>query len=213
MGFELRPSGAVPHRFALRRDPTRPGGSWFDVDIAEPTMQPPIPTTSLDYRELLATVAMELEVRPYVEFSPAVFVDNDETLILSLDWIEYWAATEQAIIGVSNTTYESLVLPVYIHPDERVLRDDTPQLRAVAAFARQWYSVERRLVDLTIRRLENFPVGALLQAVTYGNRLEQVNTVVSSVMWDFERRTTRIMTSHRELDLNVLFGAQPLGGG
>ena len=211
LGFELRPAAAAPHRFGLRRDPHLEYGSWFDVDAAEPTMQPPTPADSLDYRELVITAAVELDVRPYVEFSPNVFVDNDETLIVRLPWVHYHAATAQAIVGLTTSAYDTFVSPAYVHADERLLRDDTAELRAVAVFAKQWFSEQRRLIDVTIRRLEHFPIGALLLTVTYGGRLNQVNTVISGVHWDFRARTTRVTTSHREIAFARLFGGQSLG--
>ena len=105
----------------------------------------------------------------------------------------------QTAIGVD----ENGILEMYQGPD--VTRDDTDQLRAVAALALAVYGKQRRGIRLTEQGVwASVPLGGMVGAVTLGQFTVAVNAVATKISWDFVRQTTTTETGYVDLDTRSL---------
>lgn len=203
IGFELDVDGNhMPHDLALNDSywPSTPAA--LAAAGTQPSLSLPRPQRSLDYNTLLATLSVDSDTRPVVELN-LTGDENQATLTIEFPFYGFWYAAPHTVVGVHDSGDLK-----YIHSANRVLRDDMPTLRLIAAFIEDWYSQVRRTLDLTIRSYEYMPVGAMLMAVNVGARSMQMNTIITAVAWDFSRRTTRIQSAYEELDVARAFGGR-----
>jgi hypothetical protein len=121
--------------------------------------------------------------------------EAERRLIIEVPGAEYWYALRATVVDVEGGNL------FRIHPDNRVLRDDSDILRGIAAFAQAWYQVQRQTVRITLKKVDNFAVlGSLLTTIS-GQYNESVNTVISSVETDFRSSTMEYQTGWGEFDV------------
>lgn len=83
------------------------------------------------------------------------------------------------------------------------VRNDHPILRDVARLAWQWYSESRKAIRMTVQHVSNeLEVGDLLGTVDG----DTVNSLVTSVRYDFGNGTTDITTQFANIDPRALVG-------
>lgn len=77
-----------------------------------------------------------------------------------------------------------------------IIRDDRDELSDFARFAYEWYSADRRTLEVRYARIDltNFDLGAMITTVGQGTGQETINTVIGSVAYDFRGFTTTITT-------------------
>lgn len=180
-GFTLKP--AINHALAA-------GKFFADTDNSETD-------AVVDYETLTATVSIETDTRPTVVVDITPDSDNTRTLVLTIYDAEFWYATPNTVTGVKDGKFEQ--------HSGGVLRDDTDKLRYLAALAAGWYSQRRSAVTLTTNNLmASLRPGILITSAATSWHKEPVGTVLSRINFDFENRTTTLMTGHAELDLQIL---------
>lgn len=189
MGFKLHTPAGFQHELA---------SGHFTGESAE---QP-----FFDYATLAATVAIATDAILSVEQSIQTPGDITRTLIIDCPECEAWYLMAGTIVDVQEG------VPV-LSPAGMVLRNDSDKLLTIAALARAWYGRVRTAATVTqaYARYDVMP-GAILQTVTFGGQVYQVQTLVSRVSWDFTKFTTTIESDFGELDFLELGGAGQGGG-
>lgn len=84
-----------------------------------------------------------------------------------------------------------------------VIRDDRAVLADFARFAYEWYSADRRTLEVSWARVDasNFGLGKMITTVGEGTGQTTVNTVIGSIAYDFGTGATTIRTLPDQLDL------------
>lgn len=206
MGFDLVLASAnhMPHNWA-GTNPTLGFSKNWDAangEYEQPAVLPPHPSDSRDYRGLVATVAVDTDERIRIRINTRRWTpDNDTSLVLEFPHLQFWHAAAGTIVGHDLTGGVKR-----LHEDNRILRDDTEQLREIAGFVGAWYSEIRRSIRLTWRTYDFFEVGSLLLAISSGANVKAFNTVITRVVWDFQNVTTTISSEYADLDFARLFG-------
>lgn len=168
----------------------------------------------LDYKTMVATVAMETDARLSVKarITQNPRFETDRTLTIFVDDAEMWYIVPNTVIGVdggrlkrfepdtSAMEPDRLDLQQFITP--HLLRDDGGRLRQIAAFAREWYGKPRNALTLQLPSITAHGlVGTYVKYIKSGRQSEVVNTIVSEVRHDYQRQTTTIITGYGEVDL------------
>src|SRR5690606_24806483 len=98
--------------------------------------------------------------------------DSDKELLINVPGAEFWWCPRGTVIGVETTTEDGETFEhgklVHFDPDDddldgRVLRDDSGELRAVAALASHWYGKRRAKASIQLEGITLYaPVGSYL---------------------------------------------------
>ncbi len=189
MGFEL--SASPGHEFALNH-----------FSGAEPSGAPVV----FDWNEIIATVAVKTDQRVEVVVSgePPIGGAGNRVKVIDLPYAQLWYIVPQTVVGIDAKGE----VEEYGGTDN-ILRNDKDLMEAVAAAVLGWYGQRRQTLDLTVRYLtDDAKVGDLIRSVgTLPDVYDEVNTVVSAVVWDFIGGTTSVVTNWAQLD----FAAIPIG--
>jgi hypothetical protein len=82
------------------------------------------------------------------------------------------------------------------------LRDDRDGLRDIARMAYEWYQAERHPITVQFKQLRNvFRLGMMITAIGTGATAEEINTVITQIVYDTENGRTMIRTNDEDLDL------------
>lgn len=153
-----------------------------------------------DYKTLIATVAARTDIRLQV-VTTIPGGDPDRVLQIHIEDAEMWIVMPNTITGIKPG---GKFLRPYSVP--KILRDDSPRLREIAALARAWYSEEHYALTLTVTNLRYDPVGSLVTKVVDGapDRAipHDVGTCLTEMHWDLETMTTTVRTHFAELDFH-----------
>ena len=185
MGFTLR---MYPNHQLARNH-------WDGASFSE-VMQP-----KYDYTTLVATVAARQDVRLRVIAPIANPAQANETagwrsLVIDVPDAETWWMPVGTVYGLKDGKLLSASSP-------RILRDDAPRLRQIAAFAKAWYGDPHAVMSLTAADLwTHLPAGAYIGQVAMENGREPVavNSCVTEVIWDLEAATTHVTTDFGQFD-------------
>ena len=164
---------------------------------SEPTgddaSKPPV----FDYERMVATIAVEADSVPRVQVAtqaPGGLVGR--TLRIHVPGVQVWIV---AIGGTAIALDENGALAFYT--GNGIARDDTDQLRAVAALAKSIYGKRRAAIRATEFGLWSIAdLGTMIRAVTTNQGQTLVNAAVTEIRWDFVRATTTIHTGFLDLD-------------
>lgn len=152
---------------------------------------------AIDYDQLVVTVMMLADYRPIVRRQVSINSELGRTLTIYVPHTHYWYVAE-------NTALDVDVIDGFVHNNsgnEEVVRDDTEALRQIADKAQEWYSTPRAILSLTIAELTGQLIpGTMIASSGGGGRRLAVNTVVTSVEWDFRNSVTRVRTGYSDLD-------------
>lgn len=150
-----------------------------------------------DYANLLATVAVETDVRPSVTITAGGEIDVERTLLISVPEAQTWYVAPQTVTGVVDGQVQK--------HDGGLVRDDTDKLRNIAALAGAWYGYFRGIMKLQVKRIDaSMPPGGLIASVSSAWQTLPVATIVSSVRLDMRAGVTMIETGFSELDFATL---------
>ncbi|HEV7301615.1 MAG TPA: hypothetical protein VGN72_19780 [Tepidisphaeraceae bacterium] len=149
-----------------------------------------------DYRTLLVTAAIETDQRLRV----AVDVPGgDPKRVLTID-----VADAQFWFVLKGTVTDVVGGKLVRHEADEVVRDDSDQLRQVAAMGRAWYGRRRAALSFTLKYVaDEFPAGTFVGSMVDRANDEPVNSAISSRTWDFVQGTTTYRTDYCELDLSL----------
>ncbi len=162
-----------------------------------------------DYEDVVGTVALATDQRLAVTVSVGgVASDFPRTKRIDVDGAEAWVLLPYTVIGVSGGALERSPGTVV------TLRNDRDVLASVAAAARAWYCKERVAVAVTYLVPEyDICPGQFLTALEGTMGVITVNTMVSRVVYDFDKGSTTVETDHGELDFVSMLGLGSSGSG
>lgn len=150
------------------------------------------PEASVDYRQLILTVAFELDER--LEYEIVLNPNGNKT-----KYIDVPGARLQYVVPGTTTDVTDGILRNY---KGGAVRDDSSTLAAIAPFARVWYGTPRRAVEATWKDLKLIaPVGTLIKSADVGRRVQEVGTVVTRRRFDYIKNRTTITTEFLEMDV------------
>lgn len=150
---------------------------------------------SLDWEEMIVTVAARTDqcIEARVNITAEYATGRD--LVIDVPDAETWIILPGTVIGVQAGAllrYQS---------DTWVLRDDSQRLRNIANVAYEWYRVDRAVMRLKLRNADPIArVGQYLIDSGPVSRSRPLETIVSRVTLDLDRRTQTIDTGWAELD-------------
>ena len=88
------------------------------------------------------------------------------------------------------------------HSDGGFVRDDRLRLDTLCKAASTWYGKERQSLELTYKQVrEIVQIGWLIVDVGSTYQKSAVNSVVTSIAYDIQNKSTSFQTSFAELDL------------
>lgn len=186
-GFAIEPTSA-PHQLALNHFNGAVQGSSDHVPI-------------FDYQTMHATVYMQFPERVRIEYpDPATRapIHNSEDIhvirIGDAGRLDYLATG--MVTGVDPATADLVKAT-----SSTWINDDRPYMRDLAQTAYEWYSRELQSVEFTASQITSvMPLGALVNSIHGTNN---INTVITSIEWDFTNFSTRVRTEFAELDLTA----------
>jgi hypothetical protein len=178
-------SSAPPHYFSAGAA----GGTEF-IDF--PTGVAPY----WDYYEHSVTVYITFpeRVRGSVTLESDTTSNHYSELLIKMgDKIHLDYIVEGTTVDIQGTQTVPVLENGYVRDDRQLLRDT---LQAAA----EWYLTDRKSIELRMGTISSLPViGNLVNDVVGPNGTVEANSVVTSVVWDFLRQSTKTTTSFLEL--------------
>lgn len=150
-----------------------------------------------DYDRMVVTIAVEADSRPRVQVTTQVAGGLiGRTLTIRVPGVQVW------VVGIGSTAIAlNADGTLAFYTGNGVRRDDTDQLRAVAALAKSVYGKRRAAIRVTERGLwATAELGTMVRAVMMGQSQTLVNAVVTELSWDFVKATTTVHTGFLDLD-------------
>lgn len=164
---------------------------------SEPTgddaSKPPV----FDYERMVATIAVEADSVPRVRVTTQLAGGLiGRKLRIHVPGVQVWIVAKG---GTAIALDANGALAFYAGSE--VARDDTDQLRAVAALAKSIYGKRRAAIRATEFGLWAIAdLGTMIRSVTTNQGQTLVNAAVTEVRWDFTQATTTIQTGFLDLD-------------
>ncbi len=148
---------------------------------------------------IIATVCVETDERfRIVRAIPGgPGVGPRRTRVISVPDAELWTVADGTIdeVNADGTLHVSTNAGFAV-------RNDLAMLTNVADLAVAWYGHERRAIEATLEYLAPFvPVGGVVVGQTRAQVFGEVNTVVTTRLWDCEHLRTTIKTEFVDLDV------------
>jgi hypothetical protein len=188
---DLRIRLKAPHNHVMAR------GLW--AGSPGPTMQFLGLADAGDYfdaQTLRVTVAIELDERLRI-VQTISDADPLRTLTLYVPRAHLWYVAPSTIKGLDDDG-----TPLF-HPGG-VVRDDHARLEAVAALAKAWYGRTRQTLRYTIAAIMPLAKpGVMISAVEQATTEDPINTIVTSIHWNFEEGSTTLETGFWDLDFSA----------
>lgn len=177
-------------------------GTWAGNDALTPLL-------TYDYRTLIFTSCMELDLRLQV--------------VVNLPLAENSGSGRERVIHVPDAHYHWLCPYTVVGTDAggtnlrkapaagMVLRDDSALLRRVAAFYKSWYLRPRNAIIFSRNRLEPIASpGTMIREFLGSHQAVAVNTIVTRQTFDLRNRRTTIETSYAEIDYSDVAADLPV---
>lgn len=214
LGVELRSS--YNHVLALNH--------WAN---AKPSGLTPTSETAFDWEKMIATVAVRTDQRLKVEvnlpYQTWAGEDPDtaaakakrlasRVLQIYVPGAELWYCVPNTVVDVvggklKRRNADSLK----VDPAAGLrIRDDSGELRKIAALAKIWYGKPRAAVTVVFNELEfGYPVGAYVAAAQNAWQYEPINSPVTEKVFNFgPQMTTTLRTNFAELDVVGMSGTE-----
>ena len=171
----------------------------FDPAVYETAIDP-----AADYRSMVVTVAMQMAIQPAVIRATNIMQTNRRTtLLVEMPDAETWWVVNGTVLDVASSQVAlSHFSDTSDFLDGKLVRDDTPRLRVVAAMAAGFYGVDRAAVVLEFDDILtlDYPVGTMITEIKEAGHWLPVNTVVTEKQFDFQSYKTRVITDHQRID-------------
>ena len=161
---------------------------------------------AVDYDDLVATVAWASDEYLTVTVDvPGGRSNRPRTLTIDVPGAQAWWVLPNTAGDVVDGALETAAAGQ--------IRDDADKLRAVAAMAKAWYQRDRQAITAVYRELiYSLAPGDLVERINSAYGGEEVNTPITSIVWDFAQATTKIQTDFVELNFRSLVGEIGYGG-
>ena len=155
-------------------------------------------TPVYDYESLVATVAIDTDLRLEQEVSFTPEGEVERVMVIECHDAEYWYIVPGTIVRGEDGEFTRTT-------SLEIVRDDSAKVKALASLAAAWYGVYRAAVRLDLQRIGFFaPIGGIVEEITSAWHKEPVNTVLTSRTWDFQRQSTTIETGYADLDVKAM---------
>ena len=177
LGIVLDTNGRLPHVMANNH-----------FEDATPSSETPV----FDYTTLGATVFTLLDDHVIGEHS----ADEDDNAgeIHVTQWID---APKMRLDYVAPSTIVDIDNGARVSSNGGFVRDDRAQLKSLARVAYEWYAADRRKVSLVVEKITGqVKLGQLLTSLDE----TEMNSLVTSVVWDFTNQTTTISTDFADFN-------------
>jgi len=187
-GILLDAHNGMPHALAL--------GHWSGAAAGE---QEP----EVDYETLRATVCAEAD--HYCEGKYPADVDLPENKPLNV--LEIYAGENFRLDFLAGNTVVALKrgVPQTCGAGGTVLRDDRKYLEDLARMAFEWYQLDRHSLSVLFRQVRPlFELGMLITVIGEGSTLKNINTIVSTIVYDLKAGTLEVSTDDDTLDVRSL---------
>ena len=160
-------------------------------------------TAELDWKDLGPTVFMEVDSFAEVGFPSSVgeFVPLDKILTIRVPDARLDYLSISTIIDVDDNGDRIL------STSGGFIQDDRIKLGDIARTAFEWYSQRRQIIEYTDRRLDTERVvGQLINSTgsTLDPNANEVNTVITSLSFDFNTGANTVQTQAVELNVGAL---------
>lgn len=186
-GILLRPTNGINHKIALNH-----WNSEANLTAHEP---------EVDYATLRLTCTLEADAFCEGRYPE----DEDLPDGVPLQSLIIYLGDEYRLDFLAANTVVDLGDGEPVLTTGGILRDDRRQLRDVAQLAYEWHRENRQPVSITFRQIMNvFRLGMLITTIGVETPQVDVNTVVSTITFDFLQGTTTIQTSDQGLDVASL---------
>ena len=187
-GLILNVIGADQHVFA--KDDFEAVGGSADADNAS-DFQP-----ELSYDDVWFTASMQLDYHCEAEYPTTVSGTYDYVPTKVIDVpnmrLDYVVPSTVVDIDSAGNTSES---------NGGYIQDDRLKLQNIARLAYEWYSKDRVAVRFGYKTTKvDLEPGQMVTTITSGGQPQEVNTVVTSVDYDFRSGMTSVATGFGELD-------------
>lgn len=158
-----------------------------------------------DWEKMLATVFMETDQRIKVEVAITPGAANTyegRTKTIDVPSAEYWHVAANTVVGVGSGGQPQYINPVYV---QFGLRNDGDILRTIADLAQFWYSRQRQAVSFEMYDMRTpFELGTILECQSNSLDTGSVESIVTSLQWDYRGGTVKTVTAFDELDFGAL---------
>ena len=167
-----------------------------DADAAD--VQP-----DLDWKDINPTVFMEVDAFAEGQFpeNVAEFVPLDKILVVRVPEARLDYLTFATILDVDDDG-DRIVAQA-----SGIIQDDRTTLKDIARIAFEWYSQRRQILEYTDRRLDTERVvGQLINSTgsTLDPNANEVNTVITSLSFDFNTGANTVETQATEISVGAL---------
>mgnify|MGYP001613546718 CR=1 FL=1 len=131
----------------------------------------------LDYRDLIATIALETDQRLRVRIQNLSWPQHhtNRKYRVTMPNVHYWRAAPGTVLGTDKGALKK------IDSKNLKIRDDGDKLKAFAAFLRYFFGVHRQAVEIPIALLGTFaPLGSMIVGISGVGLWQPILTVVDS---------------------------------
>lgn len=152
-----------------------------------------------DWKDIFATVFLEFDQRLEYRYPEVLTTETDAVreLIINVPNARLDYLTPGTVIGLDAAG-------ALITTDGGYVRDDRERLKDIAVAASHWYGVKRRSIEAVAHDLRTtFQLGDLIPFVGDPATPVEVNSVITSMMFDLLAGTITFRTQFAELDLTA----------
>jgi hypothetical protein len=151
----------------------------------------------LDWHDMLITVFVlsdSFAEGAFPDPLPPTPGDQERTLKINVPGARLDYVAKATVVGIASDG-------TLLTTNGGFVQDDRVYLRELARLAYEWYSVQRHVIDVTVRGMDpTFTVDDLITSI--GNAVPvTVNSVVTSITFDLRANTYRIETDFANLDV------------
>ena len=199
-GLVLRVSGAAQHVFCT--------GDWSPIDESEEYGDEA--QSTYNWRDnLLATVALDADWHFEERWPDQIAGNPDVVRVMRINAghrAQCHYVAPNTVVGLEDGELQRTTTGGFV-------RDDRPQLKAIARTAWEWYGVTRRALSLTYKQVAGvFRAGDLICQIGKNETLQDIRTVITEVRIDLAKsehdiHRTHVRTQFAELDPMQLWQA------
>lgn len=153
-------------------------------------------TPAFNYEDIIVTAAFytDRRLRYQVQVPGQYITETGRTATIILPDAEYWVILPNTVTDIVDGALTR------DYTDYEVVRDDSAEIRQMAALAQLWFATARATVAMRVKVVSPlFGVGTLIGAAAASWHATQIGTVVSQRVWDFRANTTDVTTGYDEL--------------
>lgn len=171
-------------------------GTWRRAPAATDASAYPGKNHALDFSSTWVTLTFEISERAIIERQINLVSTGEEERVLRipvkdcrLDYV-----VPNTVVGITNGELKQ--------SSGGFVRDDRERLDTFAKAAAEWYGPQRQTLDISFKQVRKFvSIGDLIVDVGGTYQKTSVRSVVTSITYDLNQKSTTLQTSYAELDL------------